>query len=175
MKIGVCFGRFNPPHKGHKEAWKTAAKFDNYYIGTNPTTNGPSNPLPYDVKVTVMKAVCPEISDHIISEQNLFTLASKIYADKGDNVDLHVCTDENWLAESLTRCNGVAGKHGYYKFDNITKESTPRLSSATALRAAVKDGDRALFSDISGISADTEIQINNRVLKFFDIVGEYLE
>lgn len=175
MKIGVCFGRFNPPHKGHKEAWETAAKFDNYYIGTNPNTNGPSNPLPYDVKVQVMKAVCPEISEHINSEHNLFTLASKIYADNGYDVDLHVCTDEPWLTDSLSRCNGVAGKHGYYKFDSITQESTPRLSSATALRSAVKAGDRELFSDIAGISAYTEIQINNRVLKFFDIVGEYLE
>ena len=23
--IGICFGRFNPPHRGHREVWKAAA------------------------------------------------------------------------------------------------------------------------------------------------------
>jgi hypothetical protein len=162
MKIGVCFGRFNPPHKGHKEAWKTASQFDNYYIGTNPTTNGPRDPLPYYVK-------------HIVPEQNLFTLAAKIYAEFGEDVELQVCTDEDWLTRQLEKCNGIGGKHGYYKFNHIFQQKTPRLSSATDVRAAVLEGNRDLFSNAAGISADTEIEINNRVLKFFDIVGEYLE
>lgn len=175
MKIGVCFGRFNPPHKGHKEAWKTASQFDNYYIGTNPTTNGPRDPLPYYVKVKAMEAVFPEVKEHIVPEQNLFTLAAKIYAEFGEDVELQVCTDEDWLTRQLEKCNGIGGKHGYYKFNLISQQKTPRLSSATDVRAAVLEGDRDLFSDAAGISADTEIEINNRVLKFFDIVGEYLE
>lgn len=175
MNIGICFGRFNPPHKGHKEAWKIASQFDNYFIGTNPTTSGPNDPLPYYVKIKAMEAVCPEVKEHIVPEQNLFTLATKIYSEFGEDIELKVCTDEEWLSRQLIKCNGVEGKHGYYKFNTISQQKTPRLSSATAVRDAVRNSDKGLFSVATGISADTEIEINNRVLKFFDIVGEYLE
>ena len=175
MKIGVCFGRFNPPHKGHKEVWETASQFDNYYVGTNPSTNGPTNPLPYDVKLKTMEALLPEIAEHVIPEKSLFTLAATIYDKFGEHIELKICTDEDWLTTQLSKYNGFAGSHGYYKFDNISQQPTPRISSATDLRKAVQQGDRKLFSEVAGISADTEIKINNRVLKFFDIVGEYLE
>ena len=36
--VGIIFGRFNPPHKGHKAAWQTAAKFPAWFVGTNQST-----------------------------------------------------------------------------------------------------------------------------------------
>ena len=106
------------------------------------------------------------------------TLSDEIKTTVTDNkvhIELKICTDEDWLTTQLSKYNGFAGSHGYYKFDNISQQPTPRISSATDLRKAVQQGDRKLFSEVAGISADTEIKINNRVLKFFDIVGEYLE
>ena len=44
--VGVCFGRWNPPHKGHRAAWEIAANFGTFYVGTNKNTEGPNDPLP---------------------------------------------------------------------------------------------------------------------------------
>jgi hypothetical protein len=172
--VGVCFGRWNPPHKGHRAAWETAAEFDHFYIGTNQNTQGPNDPLPYDVKLIAMEAVWPEIAGHVIPETNLFTLASKIYAKYGDNVDLKVCTDEEWLTSGLSKHNGKEGKHGYYNFASISHVPTPRLSSATALRSAARRGDREEFSAAAGVPADTPIKVGKRAVRFFDLVSKYL-
>lgn len=173
--VGVCFGRFNPPHKGHRAAWETAAECDHFYVGTNKNTHGPNDPLPYDVKLVAMAAIWPEIEGHVIPETNIFTLASRVYNKHGENVDLKVCTDETWLADSLVKYNGKEGKHGYYKFNSIEQVPTPRLSSATALRDAVRSGDRDAFSSAAGVSADTPIKVEGkRAARFFDVVKHYL-
>lgn len=172
--IGVCFGRWNPPHKGHRAAWETAAEFDHFYIGTNQNTQGPNDPLPYDVKLLAMATVWPEVEGHVIPETNLFTLATKIFNKYGEGANLKVCTDEAWLADGLVKYNGKEGKHGYYNFASIEQVPTPRLSSATSLRAAARRGDREEFSAAAGVPADTVIKVGKRGVKFFDLVSKYL-
>lgn len=174
ITIGVCYGRFNPPHKGHREVWRVASMCDAYFIGTNVNTSGPNDPLPYDIKLKAMDIVSPNISSHVVPEKNLFTLVSHIYEQYGINAELNICTDEEWLTNSILRNNGVLGKHGYYKFNNIKQLKTPRITSSTIVRETVKNGDREQFSKISGISPDEEIVINKQAVKIFDILGEYL-
>jgi hypothetical protein len=174
ITIGVCFGRWNPPHKGHKAAWEIAATFDIFYVGTNKNTEGPNDPLPYSVKLKCMETIWPEIAGHVIPEQSLFTLASKVFAKHGENSHLKVATDEDWLTKSLMQYNGKEGAHGYYKFASIEQVPTPRLSSATALRAAVRANDRDGFSDAAGVDADTPIKIGEKTVQFFDLVAHYL-
>ena len=172
--VGVCFGRWNPPHKGHKAAWEIAASFGTFYVGTNKNTEGPNDPLPYDVKLKCMETIWPEIAGHVIPEQSLFTLVSKVFAKHGEHTHLKIATDEDWLTKSLMQYNGKEGAHGYYKFASIEQVPTPRLSSATALRAAVRAGDRDGFSDAAGVDADTPIQIGKKTVAFFDLVAHYL-
>ena len=174
--VGICFGRFNPPHKGHRAAWEAAAEYDHFYIGTNQNTQGPNDPLPYDVKLAAMATIWPEVEGHVIPETNLFTLASKVYDKHGQNVDLKICTDEAWLTDSLVKYNGKEGKHGFFHFNSIEQVPTPRLSSATALRAAVRSGDREAFSSAAGVPADTPIKVEGkRSVRFFDLVKHYLD
>jgi hypothetical protein len=173
--VGVCFGRFNPPHKGHRAAWETAAQFDHFYVGTNQNTQGADDPLPYDAKLLAMEAIWPEVAGHVIPETNLFTLVSKVYGKYGESVDLKVCTDEAWLASALQKYNGKEGSHGYYKFASIEQVPTPRLSSATKLRAAVRAGDREEFSEAAGVPADTPIKYNGKNVRFFDLVAHFLK
>jgi hypothetical protein len=168
--IGVCFGRWNPPHKGHKVVWETAAQFDTFYIGTNQNTQGPDDPLPYDVKLQCMSAVWPGIDGHVIPEKNLFTLVARIYEKYGEHVHLKVCTDEAWLTDALVKYNGKESANGYYKFASIQHVPTPRLSSATALRSAVRRGDKEDFSAAAGVSWQLPIAGST----FFDIVSHYL-
>ncbi len=172
--VGVCFGRWNPPHKGHRAAWEIAANFGTFYVGTNKNTEGPNDPLPYEVKLKAMETIWPEIAGHVIPEQSLFTLVSKVFAKHGESTHLKIATDEEWLTKSLIQYNGKEGAHGYYKFASIEQVPTPRLSSATALRAAVRADDRDGFSDAAGVDADTPIRIGKKSVAFFDLVAHYL-
>lgn len=167
--VGIIFGRFNPAHKGHRAAWEMAAQNDHWFVGTNKSTEGPKDPLPFKVKVEVMKAIWPEIDGHIIAEQSWLTMASKIFSKYG-NVVLNVYTDEDWVTKTLLQYNGKESAHGFYNFSSIQQQPTPRLSSATALRTAVVNGDKQAFSDAAGVDADTEVAGQS----FFDLVSNYL-
>lgn len=168
--VGIMFGRFNPPHKGHKAAWEMASENDHWYIGTNQSTQGKKDPLPYDVKIKAMEALWPEVGSHIVPETNLFTLASKVFAEHGEGLNLVVYTDEDWLTKALVKYNGEEGKHGYYNFASIQQKPTPRLSSATDVRNAVLADDPEAFERAAGVPADYKIDGKD----FFDLVAEYL-
>ena len=49
-EVAIIFGRFNPPHKGHKAAWEIASQSPVWYVGTNKSTQGPKDPLPFEIK-----------------------------------------------------------------------------------------------------------------------------
>lgn len=168
-EVAIIFGRFNPPHMGHKAAWELASQSPIWYVGTNQSTVGPKDPLPYDVKVEAMKAVWPEVASHIMPETGWLTMASKIY-EQYPKATLLALTDEEWVTKTLVQYNGKEGQHGYYNFADIKQKPTPRLSSATALRDAVIKGDRDAFSKAAGVSADTPVAGK----PFFDLVAEYL-
>jgi nicotinamide mononucleotide adenylyltransferase len=168
--VAIIFGRFNPPHKGHRAAWELMSKYANWYVGTNASTQGPKDPLPFDVKVEAMKTIYPTLEGHLMSEQSWLTMASNLY-EKHPNAELMVFTDEDWVVKTIQQYNGVEGKaHGFYNFKNIEQKATPRLSSATALRDAVINGDREAFTQAAGVDADTTVAGK----PFFDLVAEYL-
>jgi len=172
--IGVCFGRFNPPHRGHREVWKAACANPIWYVGTNDSTSGPKDPLPYDIKLKAMAAVWPKVAGHVIPEQSLLTLATRIYEEHGANVHLKVYTDEEWLVKTLTQYNGVEKEHGMYKFNQIDHVRTERLASATNLRAAVRARDRNAFYKDMGIKPSVTINAGDREYPVFDVVAHYL-
>jgi nicotinamide mononucleotide adenylyltransferase len=172
--IGVCFGRWNPPHRGHKAVWQAAASNPIWYVGTNQSTSGPKDPLPYDVKLQCMEAVWSKVAGHVIPEQSLLTLASRIYEEHGANVHLKVYTDEEWLATTLQQYNGADKEHGMYKFNQIDHVRTERLASATNLRAAVRAGNKAAFYKDMGIKPSITIRVDDRQLPVFEVVAHYL-
>ena len=169
-EVAIIFGRFNPPHKGHRAAWELMSKYSNWYVGTNASTQGPKDPLPFDIKIEAMKTIYPKLEGHLVSEQSWLTMASELYK-KHPNASLLVFTDEDWVTKAIAQYNGVEGKaHGFYNFKNIEQKPTPRLSSATALRDAVSKDDREAFTQAAGVSADTPVAGK----PFFDLVAEYL-
>jgi hypothetical protein len=167
--VAIIFGRFNPPHKGHRAAWELASQADAWFVGTNKSTQGPKDPLPFDVKVSAMKTIMPTVKGHIMAETSWLTMASEIYK-KYPNATLLCLTDEDWVTKTIKEYNGVEGPHGIYNFKNIEQQPTPRLSSATALRDAVIKGDRDAFANAAGVPADTKVAGKS----FFDLVAEYL-
>lgn len=174
--IGICYGRFNPPHKGHRHVWEECATNPVWFVGTNQNTGGSDakNPLPYDVKLQCMEAVYPEIAGHVIPEQDLFVMAAHVYEQYGENVHLKVYTDETWLYAGLIKSNGIEQRHGYFKFAKITHEKTQRLASATDLRKAVRNGDQATFYHDMGVDPSTVIQVGKQSMSLFDVVAHYL-
>jgi hypothetical protein len=168
-EVSIIFGRFNPPHQGHKAAWELMSKSKNWYVGTNASTQGPKDPLPYDVKIEAMKTIYPNLEGHLMDSTSWLTMASELYK-KHQGGTLLVYTDEDWVTKTLKQYNGQENTHGFYNFSNIEQRPTPRLSSATALRDAVKANDREAFSKAAGIDADTEIAGK----PYFDLVAEYL-
>lgn len=172
--VGLIFGRFNPPHKGHKNAWEMAASNDEWFIGTNESTVGPKDPLPAQVKVVAMETIMPEAQGHIVFSQSWLTLASELYS-KFPNATLKLYTDEAWVPKTINQYNGAEGPHGLYDFKNIEWVKTPRLASATDLRAAVLNNDPEGFGEAAGVPADTPVNVNGREVAFFDLVAEYLE
>jgi hypothetical protein len=168
-EVAIIFGRFNPPHKGHKAAWELMSKSSSWYVGTNASTLGPKDPLPFDVKVEAMKTIYPELEGHLVSSTSWLTMASELYK-KHKDAKLLVFTDEDWVTKTLKQYNGQENTHGFYNFSSIEQRPTPRLSSATSLRDAVKNNDRKAFSDAAGIDADTKIKDTS----YFDLVSSYL-
>jgi hypothetical protein len=168
-QVGIIFGRFNPPHQGHKAAWEMASKAGTWYVGTNQNTVGPKDPLPYKIKIQAMETVWSEVQGHILPETSWLTMASAVYQKHGA-VTLLCYTDEEWVVKTLVQYNGKEGAHGLYKFPAIKQQTTPRLSSATALRDAVVAGNREAFAKAAGVSADTPVAGK----AYFDLVAEYL-
>lgn len=174
QSVGLIFGRFNPPHKGHRAAWEMAATNDEWFVGTNESTVGPKDPLPAQVKVVAMETIWPEIQGHIAFSQSWLTLASELYQ-RFPNHTLKLYTDESWVPQTIERYNGQEGPHGLYNFENIVWEKTPRLASATDLRAAVLNDDPQAFGDAAGVPADTIVEIPGKNVTFFELVKRYLE
>ena len=177
--VGIIFGRFNPPHKGHLAAWEMMQDNhgDNWYVGTNENTNDKKNPLPYDIKIKAMEVIYnsspkakPGFEDRLIATQSWLTMATLIY-ELYPGADLKVYTDEEWVIKAINQYNGVEGKaHGFYQFNNIENVATPRVSSATALRTAVLEKDRDAFAKAAGVDADELVD----GVHYFELVDEYL-
>ena len=121
--VGLIFGRFNPPHKGHKAAWEMASRETYWYVGTNESTIGPKDPLPAQVKVIAMETIMPEVKDHIVFSQSWLTLASELYA-KHPDATLVLFTDEAWVTKTIAQYNGKEGPHGTYAFKNIEMQAS---------------------------------------------------
>lgn len=174
VAVGISFGRFNPPHIGHVNLWKELSSCEYYYVGINPNTNGNKDPLPYTVKCQIIQQLCPFINGHIIPTKNVFDLVCKIYNLHGSNIELQIFTDEEWILKAISLYNGVEHNHGYYNIENIVRHETPRMTSASDVRQTIELGDRELFSTVAGISSNHELLINNKVIKYFDVIEQYI-
>jgi hypothetical protein len=170
--VAIIFGRFNPPHFGHKAAWDIASAFSGWYVGTNQSTQGPKDPLPYDIKIEAMKTFMPELEGHLVAEQSWFTLASMVYQKHGAIV-LHIVTDPvdaKIFVPALQNQNGKEGPHGFYNFKNIIWAPAVRNSEASKVRQAVKENNPQDFEKYSGVSANTEVAGH----PYFNLVRHYM-
>lgn len=171
-EVAIIFGRFNPPHQGHVAAWGKAAESQAWYVGTNQSTVGIKDPLPFEIKIEAMETMMPDVAQHIVPEQSWWTLATWVYKKHGP-VNLKVVTDEKdsrVFVKGLQDQNEIQGPHGFYRFRSIEWEQAPRVSSATDLRDAVEHNDPAKFEKAAGVPANTVVAGH----PFFELVKHYL-
>lgn len=179
INAAFAFGRFNPAHQGHIEVYKAVEQAgDKWFIGTNPNTFGPNDPLTFQEKTTWMETIYPPIKGHILPEQSVLTLASTLYKMLGEGASIAYVTDINdwkWAGKLLNDYNGKEGPHGYYKFNLIKHVESPRVSSATALRTAARANDEAAFYAASG--TDPRLTVNGKTYyeTVADAVGKHPE
>jgi hypothetical protein len=175
--VAFAFGRFNPAHQGHIEVWRAVEQAGaNWFIGTNPSTLGPNDPLTFQQKSAWMEEIYPAIQGHIVAEQSVLTLAAYIFKKTRKNESATVAyitdaADWAWSGKLLNQYNGVEGAHGYYKFAQIIHEPSPRVSSATALRDAARADDKVAFYHASGTDPKSKVA----GLTYFDTVKQACE
>ena len=175
--VAFAFGRFNPAHQGHIEVWRTVEEAGkNWFVGTNPTTIGPNDPLTFEQKSEWMEEIYPPIQGHIVPQTTVLSLAAYIFNKlrKNENATIAYVTDDTdwaWSGKLLNQYNGVEGSHGYYKFAQIIHVPSPRVSSATALRDAARADDKVAFYHASG--TDPKLKVAGK--SYFDTVKEACE
>lgn len=175
--VAFAFGRFNPAHRGHIEVWRAVEEAGkNWFIGTNPTTIGPNDPLTFEQKSAWMEEIYPPITGHIVPQTTVLSLAAYIFKKLRNNESATIAyvtddTDWAWSGKLLNQYNGVEGAHGYYKFAQITHVPSPRVSSATALRDAARADDKVAFYHASG--TDPKLKVAGKT--YFDTVKEACE
>ena len=121
--VAIIFGRFNPPHFGHAGAWQVAADFPHWYVGTNQSTEGPKDPLPYHIKIEAMKTVWPRLEGHIVAEQSWLTLAVMVYKRFGGSATLHVVTDSKDAKIFVPLLQDQTANRGRTGFINLNQSS----------------------------------------------------
>ena len=171
--VAFCFGRFNPVHKGHAKLWETVQRSGRkWFVGTNPNTHDAKNPLQFEEKATWMQVIHPDLKGHITPETSILTMASTIYETlKKDSATVAYVTDEkdwHWAGPLLEKYNGQYGPHGYYNFAEIKHIESPRITSSTILKEAVKENDEDVFYEAAGVSRD--VRVNGKT--FFEAVNE---
>lgn len=175
--VAFAFGRFNPSHVGHIAVWRAVEEAGkNWFIGTNPNTIGPNDPLTFEQKSAWMEEIYPPITGHIVPQTTVLSLAAYIFKKLRNNESASIAyvtddTDWAWSGKLLNQYNGVEGSHGYYKFAQITHVPSPRVSSATALRDAARADDKVAFYHASG--TDPKLKVNG--LSYFDTVKQACE
>jgi len=174
-----CFGRFNPAHQGHAKVWEAVANAgQHWYIGTNPSTIGPNDPLPFAVKSAWMAAIDPHVKGHIVGEQSVVTLAAKIFQKVGEGATVAYITDHTdwaWSGKLLNDYNGKEGNHGYYNFAKIIHVESPRVTSATELRNAARAGDERTFYHLAGVDPSLTVQGKTYFQTVAEALGQHPE
>lgn len=180
--LAVLFGRMNPPTKGHEETIDGLKKIakehraDHLVIASH-SHDTKRNPLDNDNKSKHLKRAFPDTNITFSSKEKptIIHHATDAYNNGYNHFIVTGGGDRvKELHDLVKKYNGVTGRHGYYKFDNIASKSTgDRKSniSGTELRKHVKNRDMESFKSL----IPSHIVKNNKHTKeFFDDVGKGL-
>lgn len=154
--VAILYGRMNPPTKGHEEnvnGLKALAAKNNadHKVIASRSHDASKNPLSPETKEKHLKRAFPNTHIEMADKQHptLLHHATKAHSEGYKNLIVTGGGDRaNEYHHLLHKYNGVEGRHGYYKFDNISVHSTGERKkgvSGTDMRNHVKNGDYNSF------------------------------
>ena len=156
--IAFCYGRFQPPHFGHKLLMETtaeAADGGDYEIYTSASQDPKKNPLDYKTKIGFIKAMFPDMAQHVPDAPQLNTVM-KVAADlykRGYRSATFVAGKDQIdnFRELLTKYNGQEAAHGFYQFSPLQfiASNSPDVR-ATQVREAAAAGNIEAFGEMTG-------------------------
>ena len=170
----MVYGRFNPVHIGHTNIFSTGITIKNSIkdsdlrIFPSTTCDEEKNPLPYDLKVQMIKDYFPECSEYIQSEQGNTLFSTLTTLDPEYDRLILLCGSDRYkhFNNLLTKYNGEL-----YNFDinvmNMGDRNTSPYSS-TVMRNAIRNEDFETFKSCLP-SVD-----NNLDMYYFKTIASYM-
>ena len=160
----LFWGRANPPHAGHEQAYNVVKKVARKNGGTSSmvlsrTHDTKRNPLTPEQKEKHAKRAFPDVNTSVADEQHngLLQQASKLHEQGVTHLHMVAGSDRHKEYSALiNRYNGVKGSHGYYNFKNVTLHSAGERDpdaegaegmSASKMRYSAQRGDFKAFKE----------------------------
>lgn len=160
-----CYGRVNPPTIGHARLFNTTARAGmggDYWIFLSHTQDPKLNPLDYNTKLDLVKAIYPQHADHISTGglKGIMQILEYLYHLNYTDITF-VCGNDRLptFTKLFNDYNGLEGKNTYYKFNTINLVSSGARDpdddgiagvSASAARKAASDSKFEEFKKITG-------------------------
>ena len=174
--VAFTFGRFNPPTIGHEKLLDKLKKIsaDKYMVFASHSQNPKKDPLQYAKKIAYMKQSFPKHKRNIVvSKSRTFFEILVELNDKFQNIVMVVGSDRVTEFKTLaSKYNGVASRHGYYKFENIeivsAGERDPDAEGATGMSAS-KMRAAAVNSDFDSFKQGTPLGDVQAKKLYFDV------
>ena len=174
--VAFTFGRFNPPTIGHEKLLDKLKKVsaDKYMVFASHSQNPKKDPLQYAKKIAYMKQSFPKHKrDIVVSKSRTFFEILVELNDKFQNIVMVVGSDRVTEFKTLAnKYNGVASRHGYYKFENIeivsAGERDPDAEGATGMSAS-KMRAAAVNSDFDSFKQGTPLGDAQAKKLYFDV------
>lgn len=139
-EVSFSFGRFNPPTTGHQLLINNLKKLPGAkLVFASHSSDKKKNPLSHKDKVKFMRKFFGRI---VVDSpaRTVFEIATALQKEGFTHVNMMVGSDRiNEFEMLLNKYNGVKGRHGYYKFEQIN-----------IISAGERDPDS---DDVSGMSA----------------------
>ena len=174
--VAMTFGRFNPPTIGHEKLCDAVRKANSsdYKIYASHSQNPKKDPLQYAKKIAYMKQSFPKHKNNIIvsKARTIFDILTELNK-KYQMLIIVVGSDRVKEFERLANeYNGVASRHGYYKFDNIqvlsAGERDPDAEGATGMSAS-KMRAAAQANDFDSFKQGTPLPDAQAKKLYFDV------
>ena len=174
--VAMTFGRFNPPTIGHEKLCDAVRKANpsDYKIYASHSQNPKKDPLQYAKKIAYMKQSFPKHKNNIIvsKARTIFDILTELNK-KYQMLIIVVGSDRVKEFERLANeYNGVASRHGYYKFDNIqvlsAGERDPDAEGATGMSAS-KMRAAAQANDFDSFKQGTPLPDAQAKKLYFDV------
>ena len=150
--VVFTYGRFNPPHKGHRlmieQVIETARKSNKTpVVVVSHSTGNSKNPLPVENKMRILKRWFPNVT--IVSSPKNRSIAK---------------ITENFNQNSIMVVG--ANRQNSFKFLPFKKVAVPRSNtapSATMARAAAAAGNKNAFKNMTGYNLTNNLR--NKIVK----------